>query len=108
MPSPDTNFGDFGLREQRTGRRETASGPGSSRTAAKQRRILIDTVVRRYSTEVSFGPWLRRLELDAGGCSAKVGGGSYAGWEAHPTLVKSLAAEYGDERTLFRVSYSLS
>lgn len=92
------SFADFGLSEKSAGRRESASGPGSSRAAAEPALRLL----RRSLAERGIGSildlgcgdwnWMRDLNLPSAGTDRVI---RYQGWDASETLVADLQTEYG-------------
>jgi len=106
--SDETNFAaarafvEFGMHEKNLGRRESASGPGSTVAAASECMDLIDEVVSAYGVtsilDLGCGDWhwMRRAAWRE---SQNV---SYEGWDAHPALIEQLTKDYGNDRTRFR------
>lgn len=104
MPDKLSNFDaarafvEFGLREKRAGRRESASGPGSSRMAAEPTLKLLRRTLNQHKIhsilDLGCGDWNWMQELDL----PDVGNGlqaHYTGWEANADLVDDLNARYG-------------
>lgn len=103
MTEEESNFGAarsfvaFGLQEQRAGRRESASGPGSSRAAAQPALRLLRRTLRqrRVKTILDLGcgdwNWMQALELPGVGRALEL---QYEGWEASQELVSQLNARH--------------
>lgn len=110
MSKPSSNFDaakafvEYGLSEKRQGRRESASGPGSSLSATAECLELLDEVIARYQVksilDLGCGDWhwMRLANWRKGSDIV-----SYEGWDAHSGLVDHLTQLYGDERTRFRL-----
>jgi SAM-dependent methyltransferase len=96
-------FVEFGLALKLAGRRESASGPGSAVGAAAECLRLIDETVAGHGVtsilDLGCGDW-NWMRMAAWRRSPAV---RYEGWDAHAGLVESLAKEFGDERTRFRL-----
>jgi SAM-dependent methyltransferase len=91
-------FVAFGLSEQRAGRRESASGPGSSLAAAKPALNLLRRTLRHrhLASVLDLGcgdwNWMQALALPGVGRDLQV---RYEGWEASPELVNELNVRHG-------------
>lgn len=96
-------FSRFGANEKALGRRESASGPGSSLEASvATRRLLrmcIDEMEVRSILDLGCGDWnwMREVSLRSQSGSPV----TYRGWEAEESLVSELNAEFGNETTAF-------
>lgn len=97
-------FVEFGLNEKVAGRRESASGPGSSQAAAAPALSSIEQWIGNYGVRsiVDLGcgdwNWMRNLDL-----LRDPNAPSYEGWDADPDLIKWLNAEYGAPNIRFYV-----
>lgn len=102
-------FVEYGLAEQTAGRRESASGPGSSLKAAEPTVWILDNVVPSlgvYSIlDLGCGDWhwMKNTSMARKLCEVN-SPYSYEGWEAHSGLVSQLQTEFGNERTHFRLA----
>jgi SAM-dependent methyltransferase len=92
------DFVAFGLEEKRAGRRESASGPGSSLAAAAStirmlRRVLAEREIRSI-LDLGCGDWnwMRTLGLPHLNQGKDV---RYLGWEANADLVAALESDFG-------------
>jgi len=91
-------FVEFGLQEQSAGRRESASGPGSSRAAAAPTLALLQRLLRQYEItsvlDLGCGDWnwMQDLRLPQAGTDRQI---RYLGWDASPELVDSLNSHHG-------------
>lgn len=91
-------FVEFGLSEQAAGRRESASGPGSSLAAAEPALRLLRRVLaeRDVGSILDLGcgdwNWMRGLGLPEAGTGRKL---RYEGWDASADLVAQLQADHG-------------
>jgi len=98
------DFVDFGLQERALGRRESISGPGSTRSAAEPVLSLLNRVVKKYRVtsilDLGCGDW-NWMQYAAWRSNPRV---CYEGWEAHPGLVDDLTKKFGDSRTCFRLA----
>jgi SAM-dependent methyltransferase len=100
--SESTNFAaarafvEFGLGEQRKGKRESASGPGSALAAVAQTLALLDETTRELPTQrildLGCGDWNWMKEAH---WYRSKSGGEYAGWEASSELVDQLERRFG-------------
>jgi SAM-dependent methyltransferase len=100
--SESTNFAaarafvEFGLGEQRKGKRESASGPGSSLAAVAQTLALLDETTRELSIrrilDLGCGDWNWMKEAH---WYRSMSGIEYAVWEASPELVDQLERRFG-------------
>jgi SAM-dependent methyltransferase len=109
-PGRDSNFeaarrfAEFGLREKAAGRRDSASGPGSSTAAtADALRFLRKTITEHRITSIlDLGcgdwHWMRELGLPRPVGDADV---SYQGWDASPAMTEQLNARYGTDGVSF-------
>lgn len=98
-------FVEFGLLEKMQGRRESASGPGSSLGNTVEIRSLIVETVKKYNikTLLDLGcgdwHWMRDVFENAGLKSL-----NYEGWDIHPGLIEELQGKYGSEYIQFRLA----
>jgi SAM-dependent methyltransferase len=97
-------FVDFGSREHAFGRRQSISGPGSSRSAAKTVLALLGSTVREYGVtsilDLGCGDW-NWMQYSCWRADPRV---RYEGWEAQDSLVERLAKRFGNERVRFRLA----
>lgn len=102
------SFADFGLERKRQGRRESASGPGSSRNAARPTLKLLRATLRQHSItsilDLGCGDWnwMQHLRLPEAGTDRQI---SYEGWDASPTLITALNEQFGIEG---KIAFKLS
>lgn len=89
-------FVQFGLLHQRQGKREFASGPGSSLMAAAQTIALLDETIEHSSIrrilDLGCGDWNWMKETHWYRSESTI---EYAGWEASPELVDQLERRFG-------------
>lgn len=91
-------FADFGLIDRDAGNRESASGPGSSRSAAENTiKLLRHTIeTRKVRTILDLGcgdwNWMKDVGLHDLADGNRV---RYQGWDASPKLVEELSATFG-------------
>jgi SAM-dependent methyltransferase len=110
MGNSDSNFEaarafvDFGLQQKKLGLRQSASGPGSNRAAATPCLGLLDDAVVEFGVrsilDLGCGDWNWMRDAKWRENPNIV----YEGWEAHEGLVSDLSAQFGDDRTRFRVA----
>jgi SAM-dependent methyltransferase len=95
-------FVAFGLEEQARGRRESASGPGSSVCNTLPVRQLLLDAIRAFAPvsvlDLGCGDWnwMRHVM-----CSPEAGGLQYLGVDVHPGMISALNAEFGSTRVRF-------
>jgi SAM-dependent methyltransferase len=98
-------FAEFGLLEKVAGRRESASGPGSSHDATREAIAFTKRILSEYqlSSIIDLGcgdwNWMKYVPLSGFPDGSRI---SYEGWDASEQLVSYLNATYGNEHTLFR------
>lgn len=99
-------FAEFGLAEKRKGNRESASGPGSTRKAARPALEVLRRLIRRRPIrsmlDLGCGDWnwMQYLELPDGGRKRGV---RYEGWDASPDLIDGLTREFGQKNISFQL-----
>jgi SAM-dependent methyltransferase len=113
MTTNNSNFGaarqfvEFGLEEKKAGRRESASGPGSSRAAAQPTLKLLRRFLRNSDVtsilDLGCGDWnwMRHLNLPTASTERTL---SYTGWDASAELIESLQQDFGSEQIDFAVA----
>jgi len=96
-------FVEFGLQQKEAGKRESASGPGSSLVTAEPCLKLLNEIVPEFGIksilDLGCGDW-NWMQNAAWRSDPTV---RYEGWEAHEALVETLNTSFGNERTTFRV-----
>ncbi|HWA90602.1 MAG TPA: class I SAM-dependent methyltransferase [Rhizomicrobium sp.] len=111
-PKPTSNFdaarrfAEFGLKEKAAGRRDSASGPGSSAKASAEALDFLRRVIAEHDIgsilDLGCGDWhwMRKL-----GLPRPTGGNPvhYEGWDASEPMVAELDKEFGNEYTSFKV-----
>jgi len=110
-PNGNTNFeaarrfAEFGLAEQASGRRRSASGPGSTRRAAAEALGLLKRAIPAHGIrsvlDLGCGDWHWMKDLGF----PEIAGAhvSYEGWEAAPALVDLLDREFARPGVSFRL-----
>jgi len=111
-PKPASNFeaarrfAEFGLKEKAAGRRDSASGPGSSSKASSDALKFLRRVIREHDVgsilDLGCGDWhwMRHLGLPRPTGDRTV---RYEGWDASGEMVDSLNREFGSEFVAFGV-----
>jgi SAM-dependent methyltransferase len=96
-------FVEYGLQQKQDGKRESASGPGSSLVTAEPCLNLLNEIIPKLGItsilDLGCGDW-NWMQNAAWRSNPNV---RYEGWEAHEGLVNTLNASFGNERTSFRV-----
>lgn len=91
-------FAEFGLKEQRAGRRESASGPGSALASAEPTVELLQYILKheRPETILDLGcgdwNWMSSLGLPSPETGYDI---QYNGWDASAELIDGLKGKYG-------------
>ncbi len=101
------HFADFGLTEKRAGRRESASGPGSSLKTAEPALKMLRQTVRDYDVrsvlDLGCGDW--HWMRHAGFPDFRMGRTvSYEGWDASPEMIEELNSRFADDAGQIRFS----
>lgn len=98
-------FVEFGLSEKKLGRRESASGPGSSLEAAWEAGHFLGYVIACHGItsilDLGCGDWnwMRHVRLT----NAEGNPVSYTGWDANEELVAELNASHSNAHVRFQV-----
>jgi len=102
-------FVEFGLKEKKSGNRESASGLGSYIENTQEASDFIFDIVKKYKIksllDLGCGDWnwfyllIERIRKEEGGSGFR-----YIGWDAHPDLVSELNAKFSDDNTSFHLS----
>lgn len=99
-------FAEFGLKEKAAGRRDSASGPGSSSRASAEALEFLRRIIAEHNIgsilDLGCGDWhwMRHLGLPRPSGDAFV---TYEGWDASEAMVASLSKEFGGEGISFQV-----
>jgi SAM-dependent methyltransferase len=99
-------FAEFGLKEKAAGRRDSASGPGSSAKASAEALDFLRGIIAEHDIgsilDLGCGDWhwMRKLGLPRPSGDKAV---CYEGWDASEPMVASLNKEFGNETTSFKV-----
>ncbi len=99
-------FAEFGLKEKAAGRRDSASGPGSSSKASGAALKFLRRVIHEHNVasilDLGCGDWhwMRELGLPRPSGDRVV---RYEGWDASEEMVASLNGEFGSEFIAFKV-----
>lgn len=96
-------FTELGIRERNLGRRESASGPGSSVANTDEIHKLIFDTVNKYNVssilDLGCGDWAWMSILIRNIRKERVL--RYIGWDASTKLIDELRESYGDNETTF-------